>query len=320
MQDPIHQILKDSAYKLTQFTKAQVAKLASGISFKESGNKSTPYVNCLVRGKPVKLSPEEVIRQLYVMQLRDDLGYPVDRMAVEFSIAFGRDTKRADICVFDAKKTTAPYILVEIKKPKLKDGKEQLKSYCNASGALMGVWTNGASISFYHRKHPNYFEDIPGVPSAHEKLTDILTARWTMDDLVKLDKLVTERKSLKDKILEMEDEVLANAGVDVFEELFKLVFTKLYDEMESGRDRKRHLIFRNYGETETELKAKIQELFDKARGKWDGVFSGDAKIQLTPSHLAVCVSSLEGVKLFNSNLDVVDEAFEYLINKSSKGE
>jgi type I restriction enzyme M protein len=31
----------------------------------------------------------------------------------------------------------------------------------------------------------------------------------------------------------MEDEVLANAGVDVFEELFKLIFTKLFDEMES---------------------------------------------------------------------------------------
>lgn len=29
---------------------------------------------------------------------------------------------------------------------------------------------------------------------------------------------------------------------------------------------------------------------------------------------------MEEVKLFNSNLDVVDEAFEYLINKSSKGE
>jgi type I restriction enzyme M protein len=34
----------------------------------------------------------------------------------------------------------------------------------------------------------------------------------------------------------------------------------------------------------------------------------------------VCIGSLEKVKLFNSNLDVVDEAFEYLINKSSKGE
>lgn len=320
MQQAIQQILKDTAYRLTQFKAEQIDSLAAAITLKASGSKSAPYVNCLVRGKPVKLSPEELIRQLYIMHLRDDLGYPVSRMAVEFAIPFGRDTKRADICIFDANKTTAPYILVELKKPKLKDGKEQLKSYCNASGAPMGVWTNGESISFYHRKDPNYFEDIPGIPSAHEKLTDILTARWTMDDLVKLDKLVNERKSLKDKILEMEDEVLANAGVDVFEELFKLVFTKLYDEMESGRDRKRHLVFRNYGETETELKAKIQDLYDKARSKWEGVFSEDSKIQLTPSHLAVCVSSLEGVKLFNSNLDVVDEAFEYLINKSSKGE
>ncbi len=137
---------------------------------------------------------------------------------------------------------------------------------------------------------------------------------------MRLDKLVNEKKSLKDLILEMEDEVLANAGVDVFEELFKLVFTKLYDELESGRDRKRHLVFKNYGDTETELKAKIQDLFDKARAKWEGVFAEGAKIDLTPSHLAVCVSSLEKVKLFNSNLEVVDEAFEYLINKSSKGE
>jgi len=31
----------------------------------------------------------------------------------------------------------------------LKDGKEQLKSYCNATGAPIGVWTNGGQISFY---------------------------------------------------------------------------------------------------------------------------------------------------------------------------
>ena len=184
----------------------------------------------------------------------------------------------------------------------------------------MGVWTNGQSISHYHRKDPNYFEDIPTIPHATEKLSDILGERWTIDDLIKKDKLVNERKSLKDLILEMEDEVLANAGVDVFEELFKLIFTKLYDELESGRDKKRYLIFKNYGDTETELKTKIQSLFDKAKKKWDGVFSNDAKIQLTSSHLAVCVASLEKTKLFNSNLDVVDEAFEYLINKSSKGE
>jgi len=35
----------------------------------------------------------------------------------------------------------------------------------------------------------------------------------------------------------MEDEVLANAGVDVFEEVFKLIFTKLYDEFLSRKDK-----------------------------------------------------------------------------------
>ena len=34
----------------------------------------------------------------------------------------------------------------------------------------------------------------------------------------------------------------------------------------------------------------------------------------------MCVASLQDVKLFNSNLDVIDDAFEYLMSKSSKGE
>ena len=317
----LSQILKDSSYKLSQFNESKTKTLESKITSKENkSGKQDFYTTCLIRKKEIKLTPEEIIRQLYLMYLTQDLGYPTTRIELEYCVTFGVEKKRADICIFDRDKPTAPYILVELKKPKLKDGKEQLRSYCNATGAPIGVWSNGDSISFYHRKDPNYFEDITAIPSASEKLSDILSERWTIADLIKNDKLVNQKKSLKGLILEMEDEVLANAGVDVFEELFKLIFTKLFDEMESGRDEKRHLIFKNYGDTETELKAKIQILFDKARGKWKGIFSNDAKIQLTPSHLAVCVASLEGVKLFNSNLDVVDEAFEYLINKSSKGE
>ncbi|MCL2021364.1 MAG: type I restriction enzyme HsdR N-terminal domain-containing protein [Betaproteobacteria bacterium] len=313
-------LLKDSAYRLDQFKPIHIAALEAGITLKDSGKTSAPYVTCLARGKPIKLTPEEAVRQLYLRVLHHDLGYPISRIAAEYEVSFGREKKRADICVFDKDKTTAPYILVELKKPKLKDGKEQLKSYCNATGAPMGVWTNGQQISHYHRKDPNYFEDIPRIPGALEKLSDVLSERWTIADLIKHDKLVKERKSLKDIILEMEDEVLANAGVDVFEELFKLILTKLYDELESGRDKKRHLVFKNYGDTETELRAKIQDLFEKAQAKWDGVFPEGAKIELTSSHLAICVASLESVKLFNSNLEVVDDAFEYLINKSSKGE
>lgn len=316
----LSEILRDSNYKLTQFSQEQILQLEQSINIKDNKGKDSAFISCLVRKKEIKLTPEEAVRQLYVLVLRDNFGYSTDRMELEYAVSFGREKKRADIVIFDKNQTTTPFIMVELKKPKLKDGKEQLKSYCNATGAPIGIWSNGDSISYYHRKDPNYFEDIPEIPRADQKLSDILEERWTIDDLIKKDKLVTERKSLKDLILEMEDEVLANAGVDVFEELFKLIFTKLFDEMQSGRNRTRHLEFRNYGDTETELKNKIQNLFDKARQKWEGVFTDDAKLMLTPSHLSVCVSSLQDVKLFNSNLDVVDEAFEYLINKSSKGE
>ena len=115
----------------------------------------------------------------------------------------------------------------------------------------------------------------------------------------------------------MEDEVLAHAGVDVFEEVFKLIFTKLYDEK---KNRKGILEFGNFGDTDEELKANIQALFDRAKSEWQGVFANDEKIALTPSHLSICVSSLQEVKLFNSNLDIVDDAFEYLMTKSQKGE
>lgn len=315
----IANILKDSDYKLSQFKDEYISQLEQKIQTKE-GKKTNFAIECIIRKKEILLTPEEVIRQLYLYTLIHDYGYPVNRINLEFPISFGIEKKRADIVITDKDRPNVPYIIVELKKPKLKDGKEQLKSYCNATGSPIGVWTNGSQISYYHRKDPNYFEDIPGIPNASEKLSDVLKERWFMSDLKEKDKLVKEKKSLKDLILEMEDEVLANAGVDVFEELFKLVFTKLFDEMESVRSEQRHLYFRNYGDTETELKTKIQQLFDRAKLKWEGVFAKDDKIMLTPSHLSVCVSSLQDVKLFNSNLDVVDEAFEYLINKSSKGE
>ena len=226
-------LLKESTYKLTQFDEKTISALESNIT--NDTNKNKVYVTCYKRKKQIELKPEEVIRQLMLIKLVHDYGYSLDNIQVEQEITFGREKKRADIVVFDKNHANSPYIIVEVKKPKLKDGKEQLKSYCNATGAPIGVWTNGDSISYYHRKDPNYFEDINSIPKASQKLTDILTERWTIETLVKKDKLVNERKSLKNLILEMEDEVLANAGVDVFEEVFKLIFTKLYDEMESGR-------------------------------------------------------------------------------------
>lgn len=317
----LYTILKGSDYNLGQFTQANYKEqLEQRIFPKELPSGIVYYVKCLKRNKDIKLTPEEIIRQLFIMQLTDYYNYPLDRIEVEYTVNFGREKKRADIVVMDSSQKTVPYIIYEVKSPKLKDGKEQLKSYCNATGSPMAVWSNGEQISYYNRKDPNYFKDIPHIPNANQTLADILNEKFTIDDLIKADKLVHERKSLKDLVLEMEDEVLANAGVDVFEEMFKLIFTKLYDEWDGARKKDETLQFRNTGQSDSQLRDKIQNLFDKAKKKWSGVFTKDSRILLSPSHLSICISSLENVKLFNSNLDVVDDAFEYLMSKSSKGE
>ena len=317
----IYDILKDSAYKTEQFADEAIAKLNKKIVVREDKNgKQYAVVECLVRKKDIKLNPEEVVRQLFIDKLINEYGYPVSRMKLEFPVYFGREVKRADIVIMDEDRPIVPYIIVEVKKPKLKDGKEQLKSYCNSTGAPIAVWTNGEQIAYYNRKDPNYFEDIRDIPKATQALMDIVSERWTIEDLKANDVVQKDRVSLKDKIKDLEDEVLANAGVDVFEECFKLIFTKLYDEWLSGQTPSRYLEFTNAGRTEFKLKEAIQDLFDKANKKWKGVFEQNSKIALSPSHLSICVASLQSVKLFNSNLEVVDDAFEYLMSKSSKGE
>ena len=357
--DIIQTILKDSNYHLDLFNNSEIHDLRQNVE----GNADKPFIYCAVRGKAVQLKPEEVVRQLYAERLLKQYQYPRDRVRFEHLVNFGREKKRSDIVILDKDRPDTPYIIIEVKKPKLQDGKDQLRSYCNATGAPIAVWTNGQQISHYHRKDPNYFEEITDIPNADQTLADILNERFTLKDLILKDKLATERKSLKDIILELEDEVLANAGVDVFEEVFKLIFTKLYDEFKSQEDKMfinrllrqkidtavqesshlysptsqdyealrkaveeirdddfRPLEFRNTGQTDTELKTKIQRLFDEARNHWKGVFPDVSTFELSDSHLSVCVSSLQDVKLFNSNLQIVDEAFEYLVSKSAKGE
>ncbi|MEA2100040.1 MAG: type I restriction enzyme HsdR N-terminal domain-containing protein, partial [Campylobacterota bacterium] len=314
------EILKDTNYKLTQFKNEYQEEIESLIFEKKVRGKATNFINCLVRKKDIQIKPEELVRQLFLLSLHKDYDYPYSRMQIEYAVHFGREVKRADIVIMDKVQPTVPYIVIEVKKPKLKDGKEQLKSYCNSTGATIAIWSNGEQTIYYHRKDPNYFEPIPDIPKADKSLKDVLKEEFTIQDLIEKDILKTQKRSLKNIVLDMEDEVLANAGVDVFEEVFKLIFIKLFDELQNTRGLTKNLEFRNYGESDGELKEKIESIFNEAKEQWSGIFKEDEIIELSPSHLSVCVSSLQDVKLFNSNLDVIDDAFEYLVNKNAKGE
>jgi type I restriction enzyme M protein len=129
-----------------------------------------------------------------------------------------------------------------------------LKSYCNAEGSPIGVWLNGLEAVYLHREEPNLFKSLPDIPRADQKLSELLAERWDIQRLTRENRLVKERLTLKSIILDMEDLVLANAGVDAFEEVFKLIYAKLYDEWAASRPgKKRYLEFRVGGSTPREF-------------------------------------------------------------------
>lgn len=313
----INDILTSTDYALDIFSQEEISSIEI---FDKRGK---PYLRDFVSGKERPANPEEIVRQLFLSSLIHSYGYPRERIEVEKGVQFGSEIaeKRADIVISDRDHPDTAYIIVEVKKPKRTDGVEQLKSYCNAEGAPIAVWTNGSEIVILHREDPNHYRSIDRLPKASETLFQVINEKMTIDELNEKNKLVTERLSLKDVILDLENLVLANAGVDAFEEVFKLVYAKLYDEWaaENNPNLKRLVHFRAAGETHKELYDKISGLFQAARNQWPGVFLPGEKIDLTPAHLQTCVSFLQDIKLFNSNLQVIDEAFEYLVVQVSKG-
>ena len=258
--------------------------------------------------------PEEIVRQLWLHKLHTEYRYPLDRLDTERSIHFGREvhTKAVDIVVFKNDKIT-PYILVEVKKPKESQGIEQLKSYLNADGAEIGLWSNGNRRVILYRPYPREFDDtLPDLPTSDKTIDDLFDEKKTLEGY-------TDRNaSLKEIVESMEELVLANAGVDVFTEVFKLVYAKLYDESEARLRKDHEVFFRKYRDP-TKTFQVINGLFKEAVKKWPGTFGTLENISLSEEHLSIVVGELERARLFGSDLSIVDEAFEYLIPEVAKG-
>ncbi|NLZ53657.1 MAG: N-6 DNA methylase [Thermoanaerobacteraceae bacterium] len=277
------------------------------------------FIKCQIKDKFKLANPEEVVRQLWIYRLLIEYGYPKERIDIEKVIRFGSRVGpgAADIVVYH-EDLRHYYILFEIKRPSRSAGLEQLKSYCNAEGAPIGVWSNGNEIIRLHREKPNLFTEIPRIPKVSETLWDILTERWTIEWLEEHDELKQGKTTLKKILLDLEELVLGNAGVKAFDEIFKLIYAKLYDEWQGLNKSGYQLEFFVGYRSPKQVKTAITNLFEGAKRTWPGVFETTDRIELMDTHLKICVSFLEKIKLFNSNLQIIDEAFEYLIPEVSK--
>lgn len=307
---PIEEILEIYPKTVTSGREAGKTKyfLKSFMPFSSGNDEVQVYV------EGGKSAPEEIVRQLWVYKLMKHYDYKADEIDLEKSIQFGTEvgTKAADIIVYtDATKET-PKIIIECKKPNRKDGIEQLKSYMNAKGAPVAVWSNGSDSIILYRPYPKEFDDtLFDIPRRGQEPKDVLEAKKT---LLQLKKNFNFKKIIQD----LEELVLANSGKNEFNEIFKLIFAKIWDEKEAQENRKNKTVEFSKALDPDITYDRLNMLFQKAAEEWPGIFKEGEDIELTKRQLQVCIGPIEGVRLMGSNLRIMDDAFEYLLPTEAK--
>ncbi|MBM7832062.1 type I restriction enzyme M protein [Agromyces cerinus] len=306
-----------TGHGLRSFTPEQLSELDLRVE------NETLQVFCFKRKRWLKAKPEEIVRQLVLRRMVTEMAYPLSRIAVEWPIQMGSDAERqrADIVVFNDDAHTDPYIIVEVKRPKVGDGIEQLRSYLRWTGCFFGTWSNGDDAVHVLReedpssgKGPYTFRDIPRVPKNGESLDEVLKP-LTPGDL----RPVQDLRALVERL---EHDALSNAGVGAFDELLKLFFAKIHDEIRTKAKAGDPCRFRASAASDEQLHQRIDGLFQEAKKRpgASDLFDAGEQIKLTSDALRLCTSVLEPFTLAHSNLEVMDAAFEYLVNPEQKGQ
>lgn len=123
-----------------------------------------------------------------------------------------------------------------------------------------------------------------------------------------------QSSALPDAVARIEHMILSHTGQDVFEEVLKLLFAKLYDEV-SNTDRLR---FRPLGTAE-ETSEVVNRLFAEAKSVWPGVLPTEHRLQLPVTTTHEAVVELYRLSLTNSSLSILDAVLERLLTRAAKG-
>lgn len=264
-----------------------------------------------------KSCPEEIVRQLWVWKLINYYGYSPDQIRCEIPVQFGSSeaTKFADIAVFRKSDLETVKILFEVKKPKRKDGIEQLKSYLGAKGNPIGVWSNGADKLILYKPDNKDLDTLSEIPKKTEEAKDIMEIKRTLP-------MLKTQFNFKKIIQDLEELVLASAGgVNEFDEIFKIIFAKIWDEKQAQEDKhnrpNQELHFAKFTDPSKTYET-INKLFHDACDEWQGVFKEGEDIELLKDHLQVCIGPIENIRLLGANLRIMDDAFEYLMPTEAK--
>jgi len=281
-----------------------------------------------VRSKWLVETPEETVRQEYLLVLVNEYGFSLDQIAEEMGLTGrGSASARADFVIWrtaqDKADEKAPFIIVECKSDNVtikSQDYDQGENYARICGAPFFVTHNSRETRYWRIKKdkvPGYTEEIENIPHGDASDKDI-------EEL--LSKLrVFKEKEFADLLHKCHNIIRNREKKDpaaAFDEIAKVLFIKVYVERSLLTRRNKTNLF-----TVDVLKNQIAEnpldnLFQETKRAYavDKIFEEDERINLKPATGEAIVKELEKYNLSDTSEDVKGVAFERFLGRTFRGE
>lgn len=281
-----------------------------------------------VRSKWLVETPEETVRQEYLLILVNEYGFAIDQIAEEIDLTGrGSAAARADFAIWrtisDKADENTPFIIVECKSDNVTikpQDYSQGENYARICGAPFFVTHNSRETKYWRVKKdkvPGYTEEIENIPHGDASDKDI-------------EELLSKLRAFKEKefadLLHKCHNIIRNREkkdpAAAFDEIAKVLFIKVYVERSLLTRRNRTNLF-----TVDVLKAQIAEnpldnLFQETKRAYatDKIFEDDERINLKPATGEAIVKELEKYNLSDTSEDVKGVAFERFLGRTFRGE
>ncbi|MEA1849917.1 N-6 DNA methylase [Chryseobacterium sp. MHB01] len=305
------------------------------IEIKKNGNKIfAPLI-----GKELICTPEEEVRQEYIVHLVNQYGYSLDQMAQEVKVnnsKRGQGKARADIVIWKTKEDrnsdNSPVIVIECKAEQITIHEEdyyQGYNYASWAGADFFVTTNLKETKFFKvvkGKMPKHLEEVVEIPNVSQlfdenKIEELLTKtkEFTRDEFSKL-------LFKCHNIIRNNDKLSPEAA---FDEISKILFMKIRYEREQAKTKAlfsrkefEELKFAYEKITGKDSLPFYQHFFEKTKEvfKADEIFDHNDSIKIRETSFLQIVKELEKYNLSNTSDDIKGIAFEEFLGRTFRGE
>jgi type I restriction enzyme M protein len=273
-------------------------------------------------------TPEERVRQAYVVTLHNEYGFELTQMEEELHVA-GRGTARAraDLLIWrtpqDKAESKAPLIVVECKSDNI-----TIKAADYAQGEAYSLFCNAPFFVTHNNRETRYWrtrkERMPGHCEEIENIPHADASDKQIQELI--EKLRIFKEDEFADLLHQCHNVLRNREhldpAAAFDEIAKLLFVKVWVEREMKRKRQRQNLF-TADWLETQLgENPLQELFRQTKEAYrdDYIFDEREQLNIKASTGREIVRLLERYNLSDTSEDVKGIAFERFLGRTFRGE